>query len=314
MAGKKGGLGRGLDSLFGDSITLQTPAPAEKPKETKKPVAPAKTSAPAKKAAAPEAVENVIYISLNDIKPNADQPRKFFDEEALDNLAASIKEHGVIQPILVRPAAKGYEIVAGERRWRAARLAGLKQIPAIVRELDEKTNAFYALIENMQREDLNAIEEAEGIREIMEKFSFNQEETAKVIGKSRPYVANAVRLLKLPDEVKELVKEGRLSQGHARAVAALAGEELQIAAARKAAEEGWSVRQIEGYAKSAPKKKPAKKKPSKKDAETKALEERLTEAMGTRVTIDGSAKRGKIVVEYYSADELERIIALAEGK
>ena len=143
MAGKKGGLGRGLDSLFGDSAVLQTPAPAERPGESK--------AAPAKKKteAIPEAAESVVYIKLNDIKPNASQPRKIFDEEALSDLADSIREHGVIQPVLLRPAKKGYELVAGERRWRAARLAGLKEIPAIVRDLDERTNAFYALIENM---------------------------------------------------------------------------------------------------------------------------------------------------------------------
>ena len=206
----------------------------------------------------------MVYIKLNDIKPNASQPRKTFNEEALADLADSIREHGVIQPILLRPAKKGYELVAGERRWRAARLAGLKEVPAIVRDLDERTNAFYALIENMQREDLNAIEEAEGIKEIIDKYGLTQEETSKVVGKSRPYISNALRLLTLPEEVKELVNNGKLSQGHARAVAGLAGEKLQIEAAQKAAAEGWSVRQIESYTALKPKKKPAKKKASAK--------------------------------------------------
>ena len=312
MAGKKGGLGRGLDSLFGDSAVLQTPTPVERPAETK---AEPKKAAPKKEAAsAAEAAESVVYIKLNDIKPNASQPRKTFNEEALADLADSIKEHGVIQPILLRPAKKGYELVAGERRWRAARLAGLKEIPAIVRDLDERTNAFYALIENMQREDLNAIEEAEGIKEIIDKYGLTQEETSKVVGKSRPYISNALRLLTLPEEVKELVNNGRLSQGHARAVAGLAGEKLQIEAAQEAAAEGWSVRQIESYTALKPKKKPAKKKASaKKDADTRALEERLSEGLGTRVTVEGSPKRGKIIVEYYSPEELDRLSELLKG-
>ncbi len=311
MASKKGGLGRGLDSLFGDSAVLQTPAPAEKPKAEK---AAEKKSAAKKNAEIPANAESVVYINLNDIKPNASQPRKVFDEEALSDLADSIREHGVIQPILLRPSKKGYELVAGERRWRAARLAGLKEIPAIVRDLDEKTNAFYALIENVQREDLNAIEEAEGIKEIIDKYGLTQEETSKVVGKSRPYVSNALRLLSLPQEVKELVNSGSLTQGHARAVAGLAGEALQVEVAQKAAKEGWSVRQIENYTAQKPKKKPAKKKTAvKKDAETKALEETLSEGLGTRVTVEGSSKRGKIIVEYYSAEELERLAEMMKA-
>lgn len=312
MAGKKGGLGRGLDSLFGDSAVLQTPTPVTRPAEKK----PAAKKAASKKDqdTALASAESVVYVDLNDIKPNASQPRKVFDEGALADLAESIKEHGVIQPILLRPAKKGYELVAGERRWRAARLAGLKEIPAIIRDLDERTNAFYALIENMQREDLNAIEEAEGIKEIIDKYGLTQEETAKVVGKSRPYVTNALRLLKLPEEVKELVNNGSLSQGHARAVAGLEGEALQIEAALKAAKEGWSVRQIESYTSLKPKKKAAKKKAkTKKDADTIALEEKLSEGLGTRVTVDGGPKRGKIIVEYYSPEELERITELLKA-
>ena len=309
MAGKKGGLGRGLDSLFGDSAVLQTPAPATRPAEKK----PAAKKAASKKDqdTALASAESVVYVDLNDIKPNASQPRKVFDEGALADLSDSIKEHGVIQPILLRPAKKGYELVAGERRWRAARLAGLKVIPAIIRDLDERTNAFYALIENMQREDLNAIEEAEGIKEIIDKYGLTQEETAKVVGKSRPYVTNALRLLKLPEEVKELVNNGSLSQGHARAVAGLEGEAIQIEAALKAAKEGWSVRQIESYTSLKPKKKAAKKKAKiKKDADTVALEEKLSEGLGTKVSVEGTSKRGKIIVEYFSAEELDRLVDL----
>ncbi len=335
MAAKKGGLGRGLDSLFGDSTLLQTPAPAEQPERLKNTKEETKTKAPTKsgkasnskaksgssaavktssapKDAMPEeqiaAAESVIYIDISDIKPNSAQPRKVFKEDALADLAASIKEHGVIQPVLLRPAKKGFELVAGERRWRAARLAGLKEIPAIVRDLDEKTNALYALIENMQREDLNPIEEAEGIREIIEKYELTQEETAKIVGKSRPYVSNALRLLSLPQEVKELVEAGELSQGHARAVAGLEGEALQIEAAKKAAAEGWSVRRIETYTAAQPKKKQTRRKTVKKDAQMRSVEESLGQKLGTKVTINGSEKRGKLEIEYYSRDELERLI------
>ena len=314
MAGKKGGLGRGLGSLFVDTELLAEYEPVEekKPKANSTKTETKKTSKPAKEDVQKNVQddgERVVYLKLNDIKPNSSQPRKIFKEDALEDLAASIKEHGVIQPVLVRPAAKGYELVAGERRWRAARLAGLKQIPAIVRVLDEKTNAFYALIENMQREDLNAIEEAEGIKEIIDKYGLTQEETAKVVGKSRPYVSNALRLLKLPEAVKVYVENGDLSMGHARAVAGLDGEDVQIEAAKKAVENGWSVRQIENYTSASPKKKaPAKKKVNKKDAETKALEERLSESLGTKVSIEGNAKKGKVIIEYYSADELERFV------
>ena len=308
---KKSGLGRGLGSLFGDIEEAQKPVPVEKPKAAKP--APAKAQSNSKKmeSAEPAATgDAVIYVKVADIKPNAAQPRKVFDEDALADLAASIKEHGLIQPVILRKAKKGYELVAGERRWRAAHLAGLKEIPAIVRELDEKTNALFALIENVQREDLNAIEEAEGIKAIIDQYDFTQEEASKVVGKSRSYVTNSLRLLDLPAEVRALVSDGKLSQGHAKAIAGLAGEELQKEVAEKAAKDGWSVRQIENYTKSKPKKRVQiySKKVQKKDAETRELEDRLTEGLGTRVQVEGNAKRGKIIVEYYSADELDRIV------
>lgn len=348
MAAKRGGLGRGLGSLFGDSETMQTPVPAEHPEPVKvtevkpekaEPVnssnskSESKSASPKKSAktntkssaksetktnsaqkekeeSVQTGAESVIYIDISSIKPNSAQPRKVFKEDALADLAASIQEHGVIQPVLLRPAKKGYELVAGERRWRAARLAGLKEIPAIVRNLDEKTNALYALIENVQREDLNPIEEAEGIREIIEKYELTQEETAKIVGKSRPYVSNALRLLSLPQQVKELVEAGELSQGHARAVAGLEGEALQIEAAKKAAAEGWSVRRIETYTAAQPKKKQTRRKKPGKDAQMRSVEESLGQTLGTKVTINGSEKRGKIEIEYYSRDELERLVEL----
>ena len=255
-------------------------------------------------------MESVVYIGLNDIKPNAAQPRKNFDQEALQELADSIKEHGMIQPVLLRPAAKGYELVAGERRWRAARLAGLKSIPAIVRELTERQNAFYALIENMQREDLDPIEEADGIIEIIGNYGLTQEEAAKAIGKSRSYVTNSIRIAKLPEEIRRMVSGKALSAGHARAIAGLSSEALQLEAAAKAVKEGWSVRQIESYTgtKTRGRRKAAKGKT--RNEEIRSVEQSLTESLGAKVRINGTEKQGKLEIEYYSKDELDRLVEL----
>ena len=345
---KKGGLGRGLDFLFNDGLIdkpvsiidpdgsagVQAPETegvsntenketAETRKHSNSKASGAQTSKAAqpvkaasdKSAAAEKPGESVVYISLNDIKPNASQPRKNFDQEALQELADSIKNYGVIQPVLLRPAKKGYELVAGERRWRAARLAGLKSVPAIVRDLDERQNAFYALIENMQREDLDPIEEAEGIQEIIGNYGLTQEEASKVVGRSRSYVTNSLRILGLPQAVKELVQSKQLSAGHARAIAGLETEALQLAAAEKTVKEGWSVRQIERFTQlqADPKKrrKPAKSKA--KSADVRAVEEELAQALGTKVAINGTEKRGKIEIEYFSRDELDRLIDLLRG-
>jgi len=303
---KTGGLGRGLSSLFDDSGF--NPEPVSIHEETEKTTT--GSTEPVKTAAKKSSGEEVVYIRLSDIKPNSKQPRKEFSEEALEDLANSIREYGVIQPVLVRPAAKGYELVAGERRWRAAHKAELKQIPAIVRQLDDRQNAFYALIENMQREDLNSIEEAEGIREIMNEYGLNQEEASKVVGKSRPYVANSLRLLKLPEEVRQLVVEKKLSAGHARAIAGLGGEDLQIEAAKKAVENGWSVRQIESYTGNKPVKKKKGKASKIKDVHIKAAEEKLSQNLGTKVFINGTEKKGKLELDYYSREELERLLEI----
>ena len=323
---RKSGLGRGLGSLFGDndvnpapvSINREASAPA-KPAQAKAEKIPAakkveqKTVEPKETREAVKENEGVAYIPVSDIKPNSAQPRKIFSEEALEELANSIKENGLIQPIIVRPAKKGYELVAGERRWRAARKAGLKEIPAIVRNLDERQNAFYALIENMQREDLNIIEEAEGINEIISKYELTQEEAAKVVGKSRSYITNALRILKLPKGVQDYVNNGQLSAGHARAIAGLANEQLQIEAAELAVKEGWSVRTIENYtgAKSEHKKTPRKKSYGK-DIAIRNMEEQLSEKIGTKVVINGSEKKGKIEIQYFSREELDRLIEILD--
>ena len=323
---KKGGLGRGLGSLFGetglpeDAVSIINPAESKKAAPVKKEnngnaAKPAKepekaADAKAAETAADPNAEIVQYLKITDIKPNSAQPRKVFNEELLEELAASIKELGVIQPVTVRKAGKGYELVAGERRWRAARKAGLKEIPAIVRVLDERQNAFFALVENMQREDLNIVEEAEGIQEIIEKYELTQDEAAKVIGKSRSYVTNALRISKLPEEVLGFVNSGKLSAGHARAIAGLPSESLQIEAAKKAAEEGWSVRQIESYTgeKSLHKKAPRKKSYSK-DIEIRNIEEQISGRIGTKVIINGSEKKGRVEIQYYSKAELNSIIS-----
>ena len=318
MAKKPGGLGRGLGSLFGEmDVDLSVLDPAEisiEPQaESKKPTKKSPKVKTKTEDAGKEPAETVVFVSLDDIRPNSAQPRKVFDQEALQDLAASIREHGVIQPVLLRPAKTGFELVAGERRWRAARLAGLKQIPAIVRELTDRQNMFYALIENMQREDLNSIEEARGMEEMMSAFGLNQEETAKTIGKSRSYVTNALRLLRLPQDVQDMVMDGRLSAGHARAIAGLEGEALQLEAAVKCVENGWSVRQVESY--TGEQKKPAKRRKSRllgknKDRDLAAVEQQVTEALGTKVRIRGTEKKGKLELEYYSRGELERLIEI----
>ena len=318
MAKKPGGLGRGLGSLFGEmDVDLSVLDPAEisiEPQaESKKPAKKSPKVKTKTEDAGKEPAETVVFVSLDDIRPNSAQPRKVFDQEALQDLAASIREHGVIQPVLLRPAKTGFELVAGERRWRAARLAGLKQIPAIVRELTDRQNMFYALIENMQREDLNSIEEARGMEEMMSAFGLNQEETAKTIGKSRSYVTNALRLLRLPQDVQDMVMDGRLSAGHARAIAGLEGEALQLEAAVKCVENGWSVRQVESY--TGEQKKPAKRRKSRllgknKDKDLAAVGQQVTEALDTKVRIRGTEKKGKLELEYYSRGELERLIEI----
>ena len=297
MVARNTGLGRGLDALFGDvEIRLD-----DSTEETGKKSSSQKES--------PD--ENTIqYIDINQIKPNENQPRKSFDPEKLEELSHSILEHGVIQPVVLRKPekGKGYELVAGERRWRAARMAGLKTVPALVRELTEEQNMLLSIIENMQREDLNSMEEAEAVHQMMKTFRFTQEEVSKSLGKSRPYIANLVRLLKLPEEIQQMLRENQLSQGHARALLALSGKK-QVETANKVVREGWSVRQIE---KLVTQEKLGKKPPKmkKKDPDLERVESELKEALGTRVKIKENGKKGKLEIEYFSRDELERLIEL----
>ncbi len=310
MAAKKNrGLGRGLDSLFsGMEISIQEPEEIEAFASGKKQD---KSSDEEQKNV--EIDENSIrYIDINDIKPNANQPRKDFNEEKISELADSILEHGIIQPLVLRKSGKGYEIVAGERRWRAARKAELKKIPCIIRELTDEQNMLLSIIENMQREDLNPIEEAEAIHQMVDTYGLTQEQVSKSLGKSRPYITNALRLLRLPDEVQLLVTEGQLTAGHARALVTIEDKNKLVSLAKKAAEEGLSVREMERLANEAiseEKKKPRKRSKAR-PPEVAAVEEELKDILGTRVNLKQRGRKGKLEIEYYSRDELERLLEM----
>ncbi len=289
---KQGGLGKGLDALFGDA-ELRTVS-----------VRPGKEEDPA--AAEGEAVRRV---DIEKIKPNANQPRKTFDPKALEDLAASIREHGVIQPVVVRRTGEMYELVAGERRWRAARMAGLKQIPVLVRDLSDEEQMLLAIIENMQREDLNPMEEAEGLDRMIRTYGLTQTQVSKSVGKSRPYITNALRLLKLPDPIREMVAEGKMTGGHARAVLSVEDPGRQMELARRIVDEGLSVRSAEELASGRVGKR-AKPRPRRKDPAVQAVETELREVLGTRVGIRQLGNKGRIEIEYFSREELDRLIDL----
>lgn len=281
MAMKKG-LGRGLDALLGD-YTQPTP-------------------------------EGVQQVDIRRIDTNAGQPRKDFDQEKLQELADSIRQHGVVQPILLRQNGERYVIVAGERRFRAARLAGLDQVPAIVKDLDEAQVMEVALIENLQREDLNPIEEAAAIRFLMQQHDLTQEEVSRRLSKSRPAIANSLRLLSLPEPVQEHLRRGELQAGHARALAGLQDPEAQAMLADKIVGEGLSVRAAEALVRAQGQKPPRQKKtPPATDPDLAAAEASLREWLGTKVSIQGSSQRGRIVIEYYNAELLQGIYDLLRG-
>lgn len=252
--------------------------------------------------------EDINFIEIDEIAPNESQPRKTFNKEKLEELARSIKTHGVIQPIVVRKQGSHYEVVAGERRWRAARIAGLSEVPCIVRELTDEQNMLVAIIENVQREDLNPIEEARGIRAMIEDYELTQDEVAKAVSKSRPYITNALRMLKLPDAVLDMVSAGKLSAGHARAILS-AKEEEQTEIAKHVETKGLSVREAEKLSKKGlnfDRKKPGKH--PTKNAAVKQIESELSSALGTKVNLSQNGNKGKIEIEYYSREELEGLI------
>jgi len=268
-------------------------------------------AAPAAEAAdaAPQPMTQVPVLAID---PNPFQPRTEFDKEALEALAESIRTHGVLQPILVTPRGDRFMLVAGERRWRASRLAGLKQIPAQVVAMDDRAVAEAALVENLQREDLNALEEAEGIQRLMQQFKLTQQQAAERLGRSRPAIANSLRLLTLPRTIQQMVREDRLSGGHARCLAGVKDEVRQLALAQKAVAMGLSVRQLEGLCKKDfDKQPPSEFQDMSKTPEFRELTAMLREMLGTRVSIHGDLNRGKITLDYYSRDDLERIFEIA---
>lgn len=242
-----------------------------------------------------------VAISLIDVNPN--QPRKNFDPEKLQELAESIRQHGVIQPLVLKPEKDRYLIIAGERRYRAARMAGLKQVPAVVKEVSARELLQLSIIENVQREDLNPLEEAEAIADLMEQFSLHQEQAAEILGRSRSAVANSLRLMNLPKKVKPLVVEGKLSAGHARALLAIKDKTLLEKAAAHVAEQQLSVRETEQYVKKLMTERPRVVR-KQSSAEFEAAEQVLGELLETKVHLQGSEKRGKIVIEYFSKEQL----------
>ena len=286
MAKNKGGLGRGLDSLFADTL-------------------PENES---------ESGGEVTTLPLRDIEPDKDQPRKAFEEESLTELAASITEHGLLQPRAVRPKplGAGYVIIAGERRWRAARLAGLVEVPVIIKDVTDEQAAALALIENLQREDLDPIEVAEGCRQLIDKYGLTQESAAKKLGKSRSAVANSLRLLALPEDVRRLVSEGKLSFGHAKVLLGLPGEELMRQAAAEVIAQNLNVRQTEALCKKLA--KPAKP-PKVKDNFTRPkraieVEAALKEVTGSEVHVDYKDGKGSLKIDFYSDDMLQKFVSL----
>lgn len=253
--------------------------------------------------------DQVTEVSLNDIRPNPYQPRKEFAPEAIEELAASIKEHGIIQPLIVRKSIKGHELVAGERRLRAAKEAGLQKVPVVVKQYTDQQLMEIALIENLQRENLNPIEEAEAYDRLIGHYDYTQDELAKKIGKSRPYVANILRLLQLPEKIRAMLGAGKLSMGHARALLPVEDEALQLQLANDIAKKDLSVRQVEELVKALNVSRETKKKrPEKKEKTLVQMEEKLRSYLGTSVRINKGSKKGKIEIEFYSSDDLQRIL------
>lgn len=247
-------------------------------------------------------------LPINEIIPNKEQPRKTFDEGALQELADSITVHGVLQPLLVRPLLSGgYQLIAGERRWRASRMAGLKEVPVIIRELSDSEAMEIAIIENLQREDLNPIEEAEGLQALIDKCDYTQEQVAVSVGKSRPAIANALRLLKLPEEVRQMTKEGEISAGHARALLAFDNQAIMYEVAKQIVSDKLTVRDVERLAKRPTKSADKKQNAKHRDSFYDEVELSLTEVLGRRVKVYNGRSKGTLEIEFYSLDDLKDI-------
>lgn len=286
MAAKKGGLGRGLDALFADNSIEEM------------------------------ATTSAVKLKIMDIEPNRDQPRKVFDDDALAELADSIAKHGVIQPLLVRPMPDGsYQLVAGERRWRASRMAGLTEVPVVIKELSDDEAMALALIENLQREDLNAIEEAQGIKALMDTLSLTQDEAAERVGKSRPAIANSLRLLKLPDEVLELVSNGTLSPGHARALLGFKDTEDMIETAKLIIEKGLTVRDVERLVKKRNKEPQKERTAPRRESYYDEVELALTDFLGRKIKVSTKAgkENGVLEIDFFDKNDLTRLADALKG-
>lgn len=328
-AKKRGGLGRGLNAIIpgGEdeleqvkpAVTPQKPAksttapkkqtkPASTQKKQEKPKEPAKK--PVKKAEVPQVIvdNQPKMVDIYEVEPDRDQPRKEFKEESLEELAQSIRQYGVLQPILVNTSDGYYKIIAGERRWRAAKLAGVEKVPILVKELAEEKAFEISLIENIQRQDLNPIEEALAYQRLMDEYSLTQEEISERIGKSRSAVANMLRLLKLPEEIQAMLMNGDLSTGHAKVISGIEGAEIQLSLAKRCVEEDWSVRQLENAVKNLS--KPPKKVVLEERPQFREVESRIRDILGTKVSIQQGKRKGKIEIEYYSEEDLDRLLML----
>lgn len=276
MAKKQSGLGKGLGALMLENNT--------------------------------DSMVSTDTLAVNDIIPNKEQPRKTFDEAALQELADSIKQHGVLQPLLVRPLTTGgYQLVAGERRWRASRLAELKEVPVIIKELSDTEAMEIAIIENLQREDLNPIEEAEGLQALIDKCGFTQEEVATSVGKSRPAITNALRLLRLPEEVRQMTKDGNISAGHARALLAFDNEPMMLECAKQIVDKKLTVRDVEKMAKRPKTSKIKDSSGRARDSFYDEVELALSDALGTKVKVYNGRNKGTLEIEFYTLDDLKNI-------
>lgn len=274
---KKGGLGKGLDAIFHDNARADD--------------------------------GGAVELNINELEPNRGQPRKEFSEEAMRELADSIAQHGVLQPLLVRPLLSGgYQIVAGERRWRASRMAGLTTVPALIRELTDSEVMQIALIENLQREDLKPLEEAQGYQALMEEFGFTQDEISKSVGKSRPAVTNALRLLNLPEAVRGMLARGDLSAGHARTLLSFKDETAMLAAAKRVVAEGLSVRELEKMAKKANAEKPEAVRSTRRIRYYDEAELALRDTLNRVVHVGGTKKKGVLSIEFYGEDDLKNLL------
>lgn len=275
---KKGGLGKGLDAIFHDNARADD--------------------------------GGAVELNINELEPNRGQPRKEFSEEAMRELADSIAQHGVLQPLLVRPLLSGgYQIVAGERRWRASRMAGLTTVPALIRELTDSEVMQIALIENLQREDLKPLEEAQGYQALMEEFGFTQDEISKSVGKSRPAVTNALRLLNLPEAVRGMLARGDLSAGHARTLLSFKDETAMLAAAKRVVAEGLSVRELEKMAKKANAEKPEAVRSTRRIRYYDEAELALRDTLNRVVHVGGTKKKGVLTIEFYGEEDLKNLLS-----